>query len=681
MGNIFSKPYVVNTRNRILSKHVQMSMDTRYTNLNNNILVIGGSGTGKTYRFVKPLIMQQSSSFIITDPKGEVSRDTLPFLKQSGYEVKVLNLLNEDEMMKSSHFNPFLYIQSEVDVIKLITNLISNTTPKGSTTQDPFWEKAESMLLQALFYYVWLEGVPAGISECKTVLGEDDRAAILDLIHDPKVEKVHNVRAVMELLKFAEFKEDPRTGAKMDSTLDVIMRELEKQHPNHKAVLNYNKVMRGAADTVRSIIISANARLAPVQSEAVLQILDDDEIDIPLIGTRKTAVYCVIPDNDKTYNFLIGILYSMMFQQLYYEADFVHNGSLPVHVTFLLDEFANVALPDDYLSLLSTMRSRYISSVIIIQDLSQIKTLFKDGQHEQIQANCDVTVYLGGNGPNTQKELSELMGKATIDKKTSGETLGKQGNSTRNYDVLGRELMFPDELRKMDGRKCILFIRGFDPVLDDKIESRKHPLWNQMCEAAKTGYFDARLERLREKVTSQRGKKAGFVDEVDFAHLQLIEKKQRKHYEEEKRVTDLMQAEPPEKPDTRIWQLSFEELMQLDHILGQESEPVPLDETLLERARQALEEAVKEETQEQMEEETQGQMKGEAWQINTKKFQDPEEAICYAQLKKEAFTDEQIRLILPLAARHCMMTDDILAVFDAGMDTETISLLVEQMIC
>ena len=433
---------IVNTRNRILSQNIQMSLNTRHTDLNNNVLVIGGSGAGKTYRFVKPQLMQMNGSYIITDPKGELYRDTSNFLRQNGYEVKVINLLSEEQMKKSSHFNPFLYIKNEVDILKLITNLIKNTTPEGSSTNDPFWEKAEGMGLQALFYYVWLEGVPENIWEYKLPSGEDDRKRILDAIHDPDVPKVHNVRAVMELLKFAEFKEDPKTGAKQDSTLDIIMRELEYENPNHKAVLNYNKVMRGAADTVRSIIISMNARLAPVESEAILSILDEDEIDIELIGTRRTAIYCVIPDNDTTYNFLIGILYNMMFQRLYYEADFVHGGSLPVSVTFLLDEFDNVALPENFLSLLSTMRSRNISSVIIIQDLSQLKTRYKDGAHEKILANCDTWIYLGGNGPATQKELSEMMGKATIDKRTSGETLGKQGNSSRNYDVIGRDVPY-----------------------------------------------------------------------------------------------------------------------------------------------------------------------------------------------------------------------------------------------
>lgn len=668
------KVRIVNTRNRILSRNIQMTLDTRHTDLNNNILVIGGSGAGKTYRFVKPQLLQMSSSFIITDPKGELYRDTSGFLKKNGYDIKVLNLLNEGEMLKSSHFNPFSYIQSEVDVLKLITNLISNTTPKGSSTNDPFWEKAEAMLLQALFYYVWLEGVPGNISECKKPDGTDDIVKILKQIHDPMVERVHNVRAVMELLKFADFKENPKTGAKLDSTLDKIMWDLEKRSPNHKAVLNYNKVMRGAADTVRSIIISANARLAPVQSEAILQILDDDEMDIPLLGIKKTAIYCVIPDNDTTYNFLVGILYNMMFQRLYYEADFVHNGSLPVHVTFMLDEFDNIALPENYLSLISTMRSRNISSVIIIQDLSQIKARYKEGEHEKIIANCDTMVYLGGNGPTTQKELSELMGKATIDKKTNGETLGKQGNSSRNYDVVGRELMFPDELRKIEGNKCILFIRGFDPVLDLKIETKKHPLWNQMCEAAKGELFDGRIERLQKQSGNAR-KSTGFVDPVELAHLELMDKKELKHYQEEKHVAEILNRELPERPESHVLQLSFDELDALMKKLDESPEQgLYLNQALLDKAREEMEEEVRREEAEQEE--------MERSRIDVREFQTTEEAIAFAGLKKAGFSEPQMKSILRLVQRDTvhMTMEEILNTFDPELDLDTVDMMVELMI-
>lgn len=659
---------IVNTRNRILSQNIQMSLNTRHTDLNNNVLVIGGSGAGKTYRFVKPQLMQMNGSYIITDPKGELYRDTSNFLRQNGYEVKVINLLSEEQMKKSSHFNPFLYIKNEVDILKLITNLIKNTTPEGSSTNDPFWEKAEGMGLQALFYYVWLEGVPENIWEYKLPSGEDDRRRILDAIHNPNVPKVHNVRAVMELLKFAEFKEDSKTGAKQDSTLDIIMRELEYENPNHKAVLNYNKVMRGAADTVRSIIISMNARLAPVESEAILSILDEDEIDIELIGTRKTAIYCVIPDNDTTYNFLIGILYNMMFQRLYYEADFVHGGSLPVSVTFLLDEFDNVALPENFLSLLSTMRSRNIDSVIIIQDLSQLKTRYKDGAHEKILANCDTWIYLGGNGRETQKELSEMMGKATIDKRTSGETLGKQGNSSRNYDVLGRELMFPDELRKIEGNVCILFIRTFDPILDRKIDSQRHPCWKPMCRAAKKELFDARIERAKRKKLKMNKEGIRFVEAVELSRLELLEQRKMKHYEDELRLAEISGEKPPEKPEMQIFKLSLEELELLVKKMDEDSENrMLLDEALLERTKSEIEEQIRKE-----------ELQKEQWEkehINVKDFCTPEEAIAYTKLKKAGFLEVQIKVLLTLIPDKTI--EEVLELFDPMMDIETITMITD----
>lgn len=665
--------YLVNTRNRILSQNIQMSMNSRYTDLNNNILVIGGSGAGKTYRFVKPQLMQMTGSYIITDSKGELYRDTSGFLKQNGYDIKVINLLDEEQMVKSSHFNPFRYVRSEVDVLKLITNLIKNTTPEGSTTNDPFWEKAEGIGLQALFYYVWLEGVPEHIWEYKKPSGDDDRERILAAIHDPTVPKVHNVRAVMELLKFAEFKEDPKTGAKLDSTLDVIMKDLEKRHPNHKAVLNYNKVMRGAADTVRSIIISMNARLAPVETEAILSILDDDEIDIPLIGTRKTAIYCVIPDNDTTYNFLIGMMYNIMFQRLYYEADFVHGGALPVSVTFMLDEFDNIALPENFLSLLSTMRSRNISSVIIIQDMSQIKTRYKDGAHQKLLANCDTWVYLGGNGPDTQKELSELMGKATIDKRTNGETLGKQGSSSRNYDVVGRELMFPDELRKLEGKKCIIFIRGFDPILDRKIETRKHPCWNQMCEAAKGELFDARIERLRRRRVGKVRARTGFVDEAELTHLELMDKKEMTRYKDEAKIAELLGEDMPEKPERHIFHMTFEELGKLVEKLDEDPESIMfLDEELLNKTREELEEQLRKEELERQEQ--------EKLHVNINDLKTPEQAITFAKLKKAGFKEPQMKCILQLAEKKRMTTEEILGTFDCQMDMETVELLAEYML-
>lgn len=335
---------------------------------------------------------------------------------------------------------------------------MSNTTPKGSNLSDPFWEKAEGLFLQALFYYVWLEEKPAK----------------------------RNFASVLKLMEEAEVTEKGKP-----SMLDTRMKFLEATSPlkdNHPAVKQYNKCMRGAGDTVRSIIISANSRLATLENKQVLRMLSRDELNLAELGIgvngdgkTKTALFCVIPDSDKSYNYIIGMLYTQIFQELYYQADFNCGGRLPVHVTFMLDEFSNVALPDDYCSLLSTMRSREISSVIIIQNLAQIKALFKD-TWETIPGNCDSLVYLGGNEQSTHEYISKLLGKATIDKKSSGETRGRQGSSSRNYDVLGREIMTPDEVRKMDNKKCLIFIRGFDPILDSKYNPFKHPVFAQTAD-------------------------------------------------------------------------------------------------------------------------------------------------------------------------------------------------------
>ena len=449
--------------NRILSQNVKMSLDFRRLKLNGNILICGGSGAGKTFYEVKPnlMAMPHHCSFICTDPKGEILRSCGQMLKDNGYNVKVINLL---EMDKSDCYNPFHYIREETDVVKLITNLISNTTPKGATPSDPFWEKAEGLFLQSIFYYVWLE---LSVSQ-------------------------RNFESVLKLIGEAEV-----AGEGKQSELDKRMKRLEqtsKLGRNHPAVKQYNKCMRGAGDTVRSIIISANSRLAFLENKQVLRLLSKDELNLAELGIgvngdkqTKTALFCVIPDSDKSYNFIIGMLYTQIFQELYYQADFVCGGRLPIHVTFMLDEFANVALPDDYCSLLSTMRSREISSIIIIQNFAQLKALFKD-TWETIPGNCDTFIYLGGNEQSTHKYVSELLGKGTIDKKSSGETKGRQGSSSRNYDVLGRELFTADEVRKLDNRKCIIFIRGFDPIMDNKYIPFAHPMFKQTADGGGKTY-------------------------------------------------------------------------------------------------------------------------------------------------------------------------------------------------
>ncbi|MCD7744120.1 MAG: type IV secretory system conjugative DNA transfer family protein [Lachnospiraceae bacterium] len=427
-------------KNKIISEHIRISMNSRLTALNNNTVIIGGSGSGKTFYVVKANAYNAGyTSFVFTDPKGELLRDIGNYLEMMGYKVIVLNLVDMDA---SDGYNPFVYIRCDEDVTKLITNLIANTTPKGSTPNDPFWERSESMLLQAIFLYVWYEF--------------------------PKQGRTPNFRGVLELLNKAKVSDDEENH----SELDDLMYQLPEDHP---ALITYKKVCTGAADTIRSIIISANARLAYLQNPKVLRIMDNDDIDIPAMGEgvyenpdRKVALFCVIPDNDKSYNFLVGMLYSQIFQELYYIADHKFGGGrLPVPVALWMDEFANCALPDGFLESLATCRSREISCNIIIQNLAQLKTLFKDSW-ESITGNSDILVYLGGNEQSTHKFISEMLGKTTIDKKSSGETLGNHGSSSRNYDVLGRDILDPSEVRKVDNKKCLIFIKGFDPIYDDK---------------------------------------------------------------------------------------------------------------------------------------------------------------------------------------------------------------------
>ena len=428
------------------------------------MLVIGGSGAGKTFFIVKPNIMQMmlNNSFIATDPKGEIARATANMLKKNGYNVKVLNLI---DMAKSDGYNPFRYIREENDVVKLVTNIISNTTPKETAPSDPFWEKSESMFLQALFYYVWLEMPP----------------------------NRKNFQSVLELLSEAEV--DAKGN---DSKLTKKMKQLAKTSKlkqNHPAYKQYMKVIRGAGDTVRSIIISANSRLALLENPQILRILSKDDLHLEELGIgvngdkhTRTALFCIIPDSDKSYNFIVGMLYTQLFQELYFQADFKNDGKLPIQVTLMMDEFANVALPDDFCSLLSTMRSRRISSIIIIQNLAQIKALFKD-TWETITGNCDTLVYLGGNEKSTHQYISEMLGKSTIDKRSTGETRGVHGSASRNYDVLGRELMTPDEVRNMSNRKCLIFIKGFNPIFDDKYVPFRHKNFSQTEDGGGKAYI------------------------------------------------------------------------------------------------------------------------------------------------------------------------------------------------
>lgn len=473
---------------RILSQNVRISLNTRKTMLNNNVFCIGGSGAGKSLFLIKCNLMEMQGSFAATDPKGELLGSAGGYLKANGYQIRVFNLINPGE---SNGYNPFAYIRSETDVIKLITNLMKNTTPKGSSSNDPFWEKAENLFLQALFYYVWMEMPP----------GRKNFLSVLELLAEAKVEK-----------------EEP---SKLDRRFDLLART----HPmgeRHPAVRQYRKVMDGAASTVKSIIISVNARLAFLENEEVKQLLETDELHFEELGTgrngdkkTKTALFIVTPDSDKSYAFLVGMLYEQLMQELYCQADTKYGGRLPIHVTMYLDEFYNTPLPNSYLNFLSTMRSREISNVIVVQNIAQVKELFKDSW-ETIPGNADTLVYLGGNEQGSHKYISELLGKATIDKRSSGETIGKHGSASRNYDVLGRELMTPDEVRKLDNRKCIVLIRGCDPVIDFKFNTFKHPMFQKSGDGKGKWYVHNPQKKkgmdIMDKETADRMKKEAGED-------------------------------------------------------------------------------------------------------------------------------------------------------------------------
>ena len=428
------------SENILLTNHVRLGLDSHAHRRNLNVLIVGGSGAGKTRFYAKPNVLQGNTSFIITDPKGEICRDTGELMKRLGYDVKVIDLIN---MNQSWCYNPLEYIESDNDVLRLVTNLIKNTTPKNASNNDPFWEKSETALLEAL---------------------------ILFLVHcAPKNER--NFATVMEMLQAADVQEDVKDYM---SDLDILFQNLEMRDPDHIAVKQYRIYKMAAGKTAKSILVSVGVRLATFNLSQVTRMTDFDEMDIPSIGERKTVVYCCIPDNDTSFNYLIGMFYTQTFQQLYNLADRKYGGRLPVHVHFLMDEFANVALPDDFEKLLATMRSREISVSIIIQNMAQLKALFKDSW-ESIVGNCDTFVYLGGNEQSTHEYVSKLMGKGTIDTTTHGLNKGKNGSYSDNYQQTGRELLTSDEVRMLDNRYALLFIRGERPIVDEKFDLTKHP--------------------------------------------------------------------------------------------------------------------------------------------------------------------------------------------------------------
>lgn len=426
--------------NKILTQNVSIGLDGRKHRRNLNILVCGGSGAGKTRFFAKPNIMNANTSFVVLDPKGELLRDTGNLLKHEGYEIRVLDLIN---MEKSHCYNPFVYIQKDNDIQKLVTNLFQNTTPKGAQSNEPFWDNTAKMLLMALMSYLYYEAPP----------------------------EEQNFTMVMEMLRAGDINEDDST---YQSTLDILFERLKCRNPDHIALKYYHDYQSGAGKTLKSIQITLLSHLEKFNLTSLASITQADEMELAQLGEKKMAIFAIIPDNDSSFNFIVGMLYTQLFQQLFDRADNKYGGRLPMHVHFVMDEFANVALPDEFDKALATMRSREISVSIILQNMAQLKALF-DKQWESIVGNCDEFLYLGGNEQSTHEYVSKLLGKETIDTNTYGQSKGRNGSYSTNWQLTGRELLDASEVRMLDNQYALLFIRGERPIEDLKYDILKHP--------------------------------------------------------------------------------------------------------------------------------------------------------------------------------------------------------------
>lgn len=460
--------------NMIFSKEIYMSMNTRKTRRNNNVMVIGGSGTGKSRFVVKPNMLQANCSYVITDPSGELLETMGSYLEREGYEVRVFNLV---QMNHSNCYNPFHYIRNDEGVLTMINALIKNTTPKGSSSNDPFWEKAETALLQALSFFL--------VSECNP----EDR----------------NFTNVMKLLRCAEVKEGQED---YDSTLDILFKDLEEKDPEHIAVRQYKVFKQAAGKTAQSILVSCSVRLAVFNLKVINKLTGTDDIDLGTLGDRKTALFCITPTADTTFNFLISLLYTQLFETLYHKAETQCKGKrLPIHVRFLLDEFSNVGTIPDFAQKLSTMRKYEISCTIILQALSQIKALYKD-DWEVLIGNCDEFLFLGGSDATTLEYISKKLGKETIRSINNSRSYGRQGSYSISHNKAARELMTPDELNVMDNQNCILFIRGLYPFFCTKYPLEKHPAYKYSGDANDKYLFDvAKLINTGEKNKKRTNRK------------------------------------------------------------------------------------------------------------------------------------------------------------------------------
>lgn len=456
------KPYVAEKfeDNIILTETERLTMEGRpkagpkYAR-NKNILVIGGSGSGKTRFFVKPNLLQMHSSYVVTDPKGTVLLEVGKALKEGGYAIKVLNTIN---FKKSMHYNPLAYIRSEKDILKLVNTIIANTKGEGSQSGEDFWVKAERLYYSALIGYIWYEA--------------------------PESEK--NLNTLIEMINASEAREDDES---FENPIDLLFKELEAENPEHFAVRQYKKYKLAAGKTAKSILISCGARLAPFDIKELRDLTEYDELQLDTLGDTKTALFVIISDTDDTFNFIVSIMYTQLFNLLCDKADDEYGGRLPVHVRFILDEFANIGQIPKFDKLIATIRSREISAAIILQAQSQLKAIYKDNA-DTIVGNCDTILFLGGKEKTTLKEISEILGKETIDLYNTGESRGKETSHSLNYQKTGKELMSMDELSVMDGSKCILQLRGVRPFLSNKYDLTKHPKFALTSDADERNLFD-----------------------------------------------------------------------------------------------------------------------------------------------------------------------------------------------
>ena len=470
-------------KNIILSQNMRLGLNAKKHRRNLNVLVVGGSGAGKTRFYAKPNLMQCNTSFIVADPKGEMLRSIAPLLIENGYDIKVFNLIEPEN---SDGYNPFVYIRKDEDVIKLISNLIQNTTPKNAQQNDPFWEKSEIALDSALMLY---------------------------LLHEAPPEE-QTFEMLMFLIENAATVEDEDESG-YQSPVDILFQGLEDEKPEHIAVRQYKIFKQASGKTAKSILISAAVRLAAFNLPEIAKMTSYDNLDIGTLGERKRAIFCVIPDNDNSFNYLVGMLYTQAFQALYFNADNNHGGELPIPVHIVMDEFANVALPDNFERILTTMRSRRISVSIIIQNMAQLKALFKDSW-ENITGNCDTLLYLGGNEQSTHEYISKMLGKETIDTRTRGITKGQHGSSNTNYQNAGRELLTLDEVRLLDNSNALIFIRGERPLIDKKFDILSHPNIAKTADGKAVPYKHSKSEKYLRNDLS-------FTINEDLSNIKLLE--------------------------------------------------------------------------------------------------------------------------------------------------------------